>query len=65
MKMCPVEKMQQFAIRHEVKNSEALPVVLNHMANTQGYSLDQYLSILDRRPNLSLFVAQIAEAYKE
>jgi hypothetical protein len=63
--MCPVEKMQVFAIKHHVRNFEALPEVFNHLANSQGCTLDQYLDIVDRRPNLSDFIAQIANAYKK
>ena len=63
--MCPVEKMQVFAIKHQVKNPEAVPEVFNHMANAQGCSLEQYLSIVERRPNLSAFIAQIVDAYKK
>jgi hypothetical protein len=61
--MCPVEKMQVFAMKHRVTNYEALPQVFNHLANMQGLSLDNYLEIVERRPNLSAFIAEVAQHY--
>jgi len=62
--MCAIQKMQQFAIHHQVKNPEALPPILNALAERQLLSLDEFLERLERKPDLGDFVAEMTTHWK-
>jgi hypothetical protein len=57
--MCPVQEMQKFAIRHHIENTEAIPEVLNHLARARGLPIERYLSIVESKPDLAEFIAQM------
>jgi|TARA_R110001592_G_scaffold147583_3_gene372056 hypothetical protein len=62
--MCPVQEMQKFAIRHHIENAEAIPEVFNHLAQARGLSIERYLSIVESKPDLAEFIAQIVANYE-
>jgi hypothetical protein len=56
--------MQEFAITHEVKNAEALPALLNALAQRQLLTLDEFLDRMDRKPDLGNFVAEMTTHWR-
>lgn len=61
--MCPVQKMQKFAIDHHIVNPSVLPELLSTLANRQNLPLETYLERLENKPDLSDFVAEMANFY--
>ena len=57
--MCAVQRMQEFAISHEVKNASALPAIINALAQRQLVTPDEFLDRMDRKPDLGDFVAEM------
>jgi len=62
--MCATQRMQEFAITHEVKNAEALPALLNALAQRQLLTLDEFLDRMDRKPDLGDFVAEMTTHWR-
>lgn len=58
--MCPVLKMQTFAIQHNVARPEVLPVLFSCLANRQQMDLEAYLETVERKPDLGDFIAEMA-----
>lgn len=63
--MCTIQKMQRFAIEHDIARPSVLPELLNSLAQRQNMSLDVYLETLDQKPDLGDFVAEVAKLYPQ
>lgn len=63
--MCAVQRMQEFAISHEVQNASALPAIINALAQRQLVTLDEFLDRMERKPDLGDFVAEMAGYWKK
>lgn len=61
--MKEMQKMLDFAKRHDIQDTGCLPVVFNGIAHARGLTMDSMLDVLLRKPDLDDFVAQMVRAY--
>lgn len=62
--MCTVQRMQEFAITHEVKNAKALPALLHALAQRQYLTVEEFLDRMERKPDLGDFVAEMTHYWR-
>ena len=59
--MSTVERMEMWALRHNIGDTSGLPILFRHIAASRGWSVDDTIEYVIGDQNLSDFIAEMAQ----